>query len=307
LETRGGSSSSRAGSRPPAERLSPLPRPEHHEKQAEERISPDPEAANAERRRQQLLEAARPRQQPVPAPQVSARQQAVAWFQSFLAEAESEYVAAEVAKETRAAAPARCLREDLEEERHAWDERTKKLKIFNEIGHAELMENARGISHIVETDQDFVSETEKMILAYKSSRAAGSKDEQVLDAETCSDDAHVLMPEAADPEEPSQIAAALLQAGLEPGLDVAKALARAASHSRVEPIALDPITEGDDCQVEADEDASGGDGAAASDAPEALEAPAQWATPAKQWAAERLRKRREKALNKVGTPCGTLK
>jgi hypothetical protein len=83
-------------------------------------------------------------------------------------------------------------------------------------------------------------------------------------------------------EEESQIAAALRSAGLQPGLEAAQAFKLAISETDVQ-----------DTEVSEDGDGTTG-------------GKIQWAMPARQWAAKRLRRKREQGLrSRAGTPCGS--
>lgn len=232
-------------------------------------------------------EAAEPELRPQPRqPQEqhgSAKKQAAAWFADFLREAESEVKAAQDAKAARAAAPpAQLLIEDYDQEREMWEARIRAL------------EQGRGCGVPTQEEVSSASVKDNASPSCASRAASNERSGQVADAdgslrlegkEVAAEEAGL---EAANADEGSQIAAALREAGLEPGVAAAHALA-AAAQAAAGDADIASFGDGDD-----GDGSRNGSGVAA-----------QWAMPARQWAAERLRRKREKARSRIGTPCGS--
>jgi len=246
----------------------------------EEQLAPD-DSASAEEEPLEAAQSSRRGQQS----QGSVKQQAREWFRSFLLEAESEVRAEADAKEpevcavssgsaSSAAKPASSLIEEFEQERIAWEERTRKLLQsrggFEEGNPRDLEDDA------VKSREDRCSEGNQEF-----------SDEAIKD--TLGEGVECLLIDATELDEAgcqgSQIAAALLEAGFEPGLSAAHALAAAASESSLLQV-VESTAEGDD------------------DFDDSTRGKAQWAAPARQWAADRLRRKRERGLrSRAGTPC----
>jgi len=221
----------------------------------------------------------------------SARKQAREWFESFLMEAENEVHAVAAGKAARAESPARVFIEEFEHEREAWEAKSKELLLSRAGGDdAELQRLSNTCSGSKARDDDMEFSAENGI----------PEAIETVDVEEPRPEAIPEAIEAADVDEHSpeggQILAALLEAGLEPGVAAAHALAAAASESTLAKAAtpLSAIPESG-CPLEADGDMDGG----------SRDGVAQWALPARQWAAARLRRKRERKQSGLGTPCGS--
>lgn len=186
----------------------------------------------------------------------SAKKQARDWFKQFLMETESEVQAAEAAKAAALENPAKVLIEEFDQERHAWEERTRRL---------------------LQSERDVEIE-----LPCELPLESGSHDNGGLPQNPETGTAHTKGIEISaegncDESRDGQIAAALREAGLEPGLVVAGALAVVEETSTCK-----STSSGLDLDI--DNGCSG---------------KAQWAMPAREWAAQRLRRKREKARQSV--------
>lgn len=254
------------------------------------------------------------RQRPQPQQQQpegqSAKQQAREWFKNFLVEAESEVQAAEAAKSSDIAqiaaspATAQSLIEEMEQDRQAWEERTRKL--LKSRGGCDEAEPVN-------------------LLPTASGADAGSGHQEAVEEAFPMPAAEVAIceataPEDASPEADSQIVAALREAGLEPGAGAADALSAAATESRLaaahERVPLSPVSEsvagdhevtGDGlCPATSDDkdfDSNSRLSTAATMSMAQQDGVAPWSTPARRWAADRLRRKREKGLrSRPGTP-----
>jgi len=253
------------------------------------------------------------RQRPQPQQQQpegqSAKQQAREWFKNFLVEAESEVQAAEAAKSSDVAqsaaspATAQSLIEEMEQDRQVWEERTRKL-----------LKSRGGCD---EADPENLLPTASAANAGSSHQNAAEEAFIMQAAEVAICEATA--PEDASPEADSQIVAALREAGLEPGAGAADALSAAATESRLaaahdERVPLSPVSEsvaGDHelageglCPATSDDkdfDSNSRLSTAATMSMAQQDGVAPWSTPARRWAADRLRRKREKGLR--SRPC----